>query len=131
MSGASSVGLVVDVAMADQLIHEVPDVVGDDAAAQQAFGLGAWASVPDQLTTLIGRRVERRRATRRRARDLPAHPAGAPRVGGGACTLLVLGTDRGRVLQLHHGTTEAAADLSGDQAHELAGYLTGAAGQEA
>lgn len=51
--------------------------------------------------------------------------------GGGACTLLVLGTDRGRVLLLHHGTTEAAADLDRDQARELAGYLSGAAGRQA
>lgn len=48
--------------------------------------------------------------------------------GGGACTLRVLGTDRGRVLLLFHATTQAAAALDGDQAHELAGHLTGATG---
>lgn len=50
--------------------------------------------------------------------------------GGGVCTLLVIGTDRGRVLLLHHGAVEAAADLSTEQARELAGYLTAATGRE-
>lgn len=43
--------------------------------------------------------------------------------GGGACTLLVLGTSRGRVLLLHHAAVEAAADMTAEQAAELADCL--------
>ncbi|MQA12963.1 MAG: hypothetical protein GEV09_02010 [Pseudonocardiaceae bacterium] len=46
--------------------------------------------------------------------------------GGGYCTLLVIGTNR-RVLLLHHGATDTAAELTGHEATELADCLSTAA----
>ena len=53
---------------------------------------------------------------------LQAHRA----FGGGACTLLVLGTSRSRILLLHHAATDTAAELT----VELAETLRAAAGLE-
>lgn len=46
--------------------------------------------------------------------------------GGGACTLLVRRVG-GRVQLLHHAVLPTGAELTDDQARELAGYLTEAA----
>lgn len=48
--------------------------------------------------------------------------------GGGACTLLVRRVG-GRVQLLHHAVPPTGAELTEDQARELAGYLTEAAGR--
>lgn len=45
--------------------------------------------------------------------------------GGGACTLVVRRIG-GRVELLHHGVLSTAAELSDEQARELADYLTNA-----
>lgn len=48
--------------------------------------------------------------------------------GGGACTPLVRRVG-GRVQLLHHAVLPTGAELTEDQARELAGYLTEAAGR--
>lgn len=48
--------------------------------------------------------------------------------GGGTCTLLVRRVG-GRVQLLHHAVLPTGAELTEDQARELAGYLTEAAGR--
>lgn len=48
-----------------------------------------------------------------------------PECGGGLCTLIVRRVD-GRVQLLHHGVLSTGAELSDDQAREVAGYLTAA-----
>ncbi len=49
--------------------------------------------------------------------------------GGGACTLLVIGTNK-RVLLLYEAATTHAAGMDRQQAAELAEHLTRAAGQD-
>ncbi|MPZ64281.1 MAG: hypothetical protein GEU83_01715 [Pseudonocardiaceae bacterium] len=43
--------------------------------------------------------------------------------GGGMCTLIVRRV-AGRVQLLHHGVLSTGAELTDDEAHELAGYVT-------
>jgi hypothetical protein len=50
-------------------------------------------------------------------------------IGGGACNLVVRRVN-GRVQLLHHAVLSTGAELSDDQAVELAGYLTTAARRE-
>ncbi|MPZ65548.1 MAG: hypothetical protein GEU83_08530 [Pseudonocardiaceae bacterium] len=47
--------------------------------------------------------------------------------GGGMCTLIVRRVND-RVQLLHHGVLSTGAELTDDEASEVAGYLTGATG---